>query len=78
MPDWRAVFELNYKGAPDFWGRDIDKVLTKAREWYVIVHEAEDGVLIADWEGAGFRVLQAFRWDEFVGNDRVTSFPTPV
>lgn len=24
--NWHAVFELNYEGAPDFWGRDVHDV----------------------------------------------------
>ena len=70
MPDWWAVFELNYEGA-DFWGRDVDSVSRNAREWhaeYVIVYEERDGVLGNDWEGAGFRALQEFRWDAYVGD----------
>jgi len=26
FPDWWGVFELNYDGAPDFWGRDVKSV----------------------------------------------------
>ncbi len=68
MPDWWAVFELNYEGAPDFWGRNVEFVQKNALEWqsdYVIVYQDGGTKLALDWQGAGFRKLGKFSWSDY-------------
>ena len=68
MPDWRGVFELNYEGAPDFWGRDVDSVIKNMKQWkadYVVVYQNTGRELESKWEGAGFGVLSKFSWADY-------------
>ena len=42
FPDWYFVWKYNYPGAPECWGRDIDKVLFNVKKWkvrYIIIYE---------------------------------------
>lgn len=68
MPDNWAVFESNYEGAPDFWGRDLVSVLKNAAFWkadYVVVYQDSGTQLNSEWESAGFKVLSKFSWLDY-------------
>ena len=68
MPDWWAVFETNYEGAPDFWGRDVESVLKNIQLWkadYIIVYQDSGSELENKWEEAGFQVLNKFSWADY-------------
>jgi len=65
MPEELGVFELNYKGAPDFWGRDLDSVLKNIRRWqadYAVIYQTAGTELDPKWESTGFKVLSKFSW----------------
>ncbi len=67
MPDWWAVFDLNYEGAPDFWGTDVTRVSKNASDWnahFVVIYQEAGTTLHTQWEKAGFRVLTRFSWAE--------------
>lgn len=68
LPDWWSVFEVNYEGAPDFWGRSKTEVLEKMNEWdtdYVIVYEKEEENLnITQWK-SDFEILSKFDWNSY-------------
>ena len=68
MPDNWAVFELNYQGAPDFWGRDVSVVLRNSEFWkadYVVVYQNAGTELDPQWEQAGFKILNKFSWGAY-------------
>lgn len=68
MPDCWAVFESNYKGAPNFWGRDTDSVLKNIKFWnadYAIVYQDAGTQLNPTWESAGFKILSKFSWANY-------------
>lgn len=68
MPDWWAVAQLNYEGAPDFWGREIDQVLKNVRDWhadYVVVYQESKSELHLKWQQAGFNPLSKFSWSNY-------------
>ncbi|HKJ67125.1 MAG TPA: hypothetical protein VKA68_04160 [bacterium] len=68
MPDWWGIFELNYEGAPDFWGRSVEEVQQNVKEWnaeYIIVYQTENEELDAKWERSGFIVLSRFSWKKY-------------
>jgi hypothetical protein len=65
FPDWHAVAETNYQGAPEFWGRSLEAVVHNARHWqatYVIVYHDSGESLSPAWCDAGFRELASFDW----------------
>ena len=67
FPDWRAVFETNYEGAPNFWGRDVEQVITNVDKWdvdFVIVYQESGTKLNPKWEENGFSKLNVFSWKE--------------
>ena len=69
LPDWWAVFELNYQGAPDFWGRDINSVLKNIKLWkakYVIIYQIDNSSLESKWNDDGFKVLSKFSWKNYM------------
>ncbi len=68
MPDWWGVFELNYEGAPDFWGREVEEVRENLDKWdadYVIVYQTGRDRLDPKWETAGFRVRSDYSWAKY-------------
>lgn len=69
MPDWWSVFELNYPGAIDFWGRDPESVKNNAQYWhadYIIIYEDEGMELdVKKWEDLGFEILTKFSWSDY-------------
>lgn len=67
-PDWWTVFELNYEGAPDFWGRSVKEVKLKLEEWnskYVIVYQEDNSILDDKWIEADFNIISQFDWGNF-------------
>ena len=68
LPGWWSVFELNYEGAPDFWCREPDEVLSKMQEWktgFAIVYQEDSKTLDPKWENYGYEVLEEFDWNDF-------------
>ncbi|RQW77684.1 MAG: hypothetical protein EHM14_13795 [Methanothrix sp.] len=69
MPDWWAVFELNYVGAPDFWGQDVSTVLQNIKRWkadYLVIYQLESGTALdSKWKNAGFRPVNKFAWSDY-------------
>ena len=67
MPDQWGVFECNYEGAPEFWGRDVQSALANSRCWsadYLLVYQPTGEELDPAWEKAGFKVLSHFSWPD--------------
>ncbi|MCB0685095.1 MAG: hypothetical protein H6561_22795 [Lewinellaceae bacterium] len=68
LPDWWAVFEFNYEGAPDFWCQEPEEVSNKMQEWNasaVIIYQDTNKSLDPKWEAAGFTPLTSLDWDDF-------------
>ncbi|MBI5952674.1 MAG: hypothetical protein HY865_13540 [Chloroflexi bacterium] len=68
MPDWWGVFELNYEGAPDFWGRDIPSALRNIKQWkvdFLVIYQESGTELEPKWEEAGFRQVGKFAWSDY-------------
>ncbi|MEW6278607.1 MAG: hypothetical protein AB1758_08305 [Candidatus Eremiobacterota bacterium] len=68
LPDWWAVFETNYEGAPEFWGRSPDCVLKNAHNWgadYALVYLPAGTPLDPTWERLGFRMCSFMSWTHF-------------
>ncbi len=66
MPDWWAVFETNYEGAPEFWGREIKAVSHNVKRWkadYVVIYQENNPELETKWLEAGFEALTEFSWN---------------
>ena len=84
MPDWWGIFALNYDGAPDFWGRDIETVKYKMDYWkadYVIVYQKTGILLDEHWNTSGFYAINQFSWENYLhkfGNEKPYVGETPV
>jgi hypothetical protein len=68
MPDFWAVFELNYDGAPHFWGREVNEVLMKVNEWqadFVVVYQDTGTKLDTKWQKSGFELKGKFAWADY-------------
>jgi len=68
MPDLLAVFETNYKGAPNFWGRDVASILNNIKLWkadYIIIYQDSGTELEKKWERLGFQILNKFSWADY-------------
>ena len=68
LPHWWEVFEVNYDGAPDFWGRDVESVQRQMIYWktdYVIVYQKSKTALEKKWADAGFKELTHISWNKF-------------
>ena len=68
IPSQEAVYEANYPGAPDFWGREVNQVLNNIKNWkadYVIIYQENDSLLDHKWSNAGFQTLAEFDWESY-------------
>lgn len=66
LPDWWAVGETNYAGAPNLWGRTVEEVESNCRTWsadYVIVYQKSGAVLEECWQ-EGFSIVSTFDWGD--------------
>ncbi|TGO02868.1 hypothetical protein PN36_17470 [Candidatus Thiomargarita nelsonii] len=81
MPDWWAVFEVNYEGAPEFWGRNVKEVLRNVEQWkvdYVVIYQDNDTELDKEWLDAGFESLTEFCWKDYSTLLQGTTLLTPT
>jgi len=68
FPEWWGVFELNYEGAPEIWGREPAEVSENMQRWeseHVIVYQKEGGELEPKWSQHGFMLLKEFEGAQF-------------
>jgi hypothetical protein len=69
FPDWYAVAETNYLGAPNCWGRSVQQVRDLASVWsasHAIVYHDSGDDLDPSWSLAGFRQVARFDWGEWI------------
>lgn len=76
FPDWNAIQENNYEGAPEFWGRDPETVLTNVNKWKantVLIYQ-NSGTEIDDiWNKFGFKLLSSFDWRDIFIDGKMPS-----
>ena len=68
FPEWWGVFELNYEGAPEIWGRSPEQVKSNMEYWnaeYVITYDEAAETSVADWNQQGFKQVAEFDWSLF-------------
>jgi hypothetical protein len=68
LPEWWGVFELNYPGAPEIWGRSPEAVLTNATYWdadYVMIYQEKETTLAPEWENQNFELMGSFDWRDY-------------
>jgi len=77
FPDWWAVSETNFTGAPQIWGRTPDSVYRNCATWgssYAIVYQKGRDRLDSIWLNK-FQVLGEFDWDNYIS--LFDGFPLP-
>ncbi|MEM9022926.1 MAG: hypothetical protein AAGB22_04245, partial [Bacteroidota bacterium] len=68
MPDYWAVFQTNYEGAPNLWGREPEAVEANLERWqadFAIVYQEASRELDPVWESRGFRPVTRFDWQDY-------------
>jgi hypothetical protein len=68
IPSWEAIINLNYEGAPEFWGREVNEVLANVVHWkidYVLIYQVENTFLESKWIDAGFQPVTELDWKSF-------------
>lgn len=84
FPDWYAVMETNYQGAPQCWGRTYDEVLDNCIRWkadFAVVYQESGTILDPVWL-QGFDCLSQLDWELYRSQFRgfeiwPSSVPTP-
>jgi hypothetical protein len=64
FPDWYAVAETNYEGAPQCWGRSVDAVVTNCAHWdadYALIYQAAGTEIDEKWLHQ-FEVIGSVDW----------------
>jgi hypothetical protein len=67
FPDWHAVSETNYEGAPDLWGRAPSEVSANLKRWeasYAIVYQDSGTELDTQWERNGYKTIAELDWED--------------
>ncbi len=68
LPDWYAVMETNYQGAPQCWGRSAEEVLDNVKRWgatHAVVYQESGTELEPEWKDH-FCTVGTFDWGDFV------------
>jgi hypothetical protein len=68
FPDWYAVQETNYDGAPQCWGRSVGEVKQNCSQWnasYAVVYQETSSVLDIAWQ-RDFDLVSEFDWGLWV------------
>lgn len=84
FPDWYAVVETNYVGAPQCWGRSTFEVKDNLLRWeakYAIVYQSTETDLESQWH-QDFEEISSFDWKDITPSLRGTALwanelPTP-
>lgn len=66
FPDWYAVGDTNYDGAPIIWGRSLDEVRDICRRWnasYVMIYQSSNTEIDERWYSY-FDKIAEFDWAE--------------
>jgi hypothetical protein len=64
FPDWYAVAQTNYKGAPNIWGRKIVEVVKNCKLWnakYAIIYQQSQTLLDKKWL-KNFKLINELDW----------------
>lgn len=81
FPDWYAVMETNYEGAPSIWGRSITAVLKNLMYWkasYAIIYQDAGTEIACDWLEE-FEVISEFDWTLALNTDAMLQLvPKPL
>jgi len=67
FPDWWAIYSANYEGASDWWGRSVDDVVIKLKEWdagYVIAFTQGEKIDKEAWKNQGFECVSELHWNK--------------
>ena len=66
MPDWYAVSETNYQGAPQIWGRSLDAAIQNCEilsASYIVIYQVGNSELDEKWT-KDFQLLSVLDWSE--------------
>jgi hypothetical protein len=83
IPDWHAIAETNYPGAPAWWGRSPDCVLANAKSLgasHAVVYTDSGVGLDGSWALAGFVEKASFDWGTWgavLGDEALWRSPRP-
>lgn len=67
IPDWAAIADYNYEGAPGFWGRTPEAVIRNLEQWncdYAVTYTTDSQRLDESWEKCGFEILSTLDWSD--------------
>jgi hypothetical protein len=84
VPDWYAVLETNFDGAPECWGRSVDEVLENCDRWsakYALIYQDTGSTLGQEWL-KHFKIAGELDWVDLLPYLRETPLwssakPTP-
>ena len=68
FPDWWAVAQTNFEGAPQCWGRSVQDVIGNCQYWsahYAIVYQSTGDQLDQKWND-DFSLVAEFDWGNFI------------
>jgi hypothetical protein len=68
FPDWYAVAETNYEGAPQCWGRSVGEVVANCRYWrtsFAIIYQETGTEIDPKWLRE-FNCIAHFDWSDYV------------
>ena len=72
FPDWYAVTQTNYLGAPNCWGRNPEEVLEHMGRWhakFAVIYQDSGTDLEEKWLKS-YELLSHFDWKEFIPSFR--------
>ena len=64
FPDWYAVAQTNYKGAPNIWGRKKEDVVKNCKLWtakYAIIYQRSQTLVDKKWL-KNFKLINELDW----------------
>lgn len=68
FPDWYAVAETNFEGAPQCWGRSVREVVSNCERWnanFAIIYQETGSALDPRWS-VDFDCISEFDWGDYL------------
>ena len=83
FPDWIAVMQTNFVGAPDCWGREPNDVERNMSTWnadYAMIYQFDNNELDKKWFESGFQTISYCNWKpgELKGSENIWYFDQDV
>jgi hypothetical protein len=77
FPDWLAVIQTNFVGAPDCWGREPKEVIRNLTDWnadFAMIYQVNNDEIENKWQDSGFRIVSTVDGEAYESDKKKISW----